>query len=40
MMPGVLPYSRLFSTGFYFRSPTAVRKLNPRKFEPEIINTT
>ena len=31
---GYIPYSRLFSTGFNFRSPTAVRKLNPRKFEP------
>ena len=29
-----IPYSRLFSTVFNFRSPTAVRKLNPRKFEP------
>ena len=32
LLDGVqIPYSRLFSTGFYFRSPTAVRKLNPRK---------
>ena len=28
-----VPYSRLFSTGFYFRPSRSCRKLNPRKFE-------
>ena len=29
----VIPYSRLFSNGFNFRTATACRKLNLRKFE-------